>query len=1151
MTITHLDAREHLVRALRYDLVGPMLDDELIEQRPTRWYLTGFLVPKGASEEDSTDPLGDEELGSGPVSDADDDGEADAGAAPRGWFPSSFGLSVLVPAAAPTLRVTLRWGEYTQLDAAASLARWQAHQPERLAAIQKPPRARPGEQAAPEKVRSPPPLWQRKAHTATFDVPITSRPHPIPGAPGLRLHVQARPTLAPGLLPDTNAVSVFLVNEREPLEGARADERALFQVELEVACESGLVARTDWTGAEADDADAARTDLQYRDHGEWAVGHGVATLPVAPRGGPGSPTVSEPPGGPRLPDPVTTVVTTWLPEARVRRMEAVAVPGVPLEMETLAALPDAAALQAAVGPMLDAYADWLGRRANDTAGLTGRRRDAALALLARADTVRERIAKALTWLGTDDAAFKCFQITNLAMSKAAEQARPGAYAAGGKRPTWRLFQLAFLLLNVQSMGDGRHPDREVVELLFFPTGGGKTEAYLGVAAFTMLLRRRRGAAEAHEGAGVAVLLRYTLRLLTLDQLSRAATLVCALEVLRRAAPESLGRRRFSIGLWVGRSGTKNRMADAEKDLSLYKSNPKDPRRAPGVPLTACPWCTRPFTPDSFAIEKRNSKPWALRVACVDDDCPFHRDNSEGIGVPVAVVDEQVYRELPTFLLATVDKFAMLPWRGAAGSLFGKVSGSDGDGWYGIGDPLPSTARRLPDGLLPPELIIQDELHLITGPLGTMVGLYETAILAFCTREGVGPKIVASTATARRATQQIRALYGRPLVEVFPPPGIDASDSFFSRTDYAETATRLYVGVAAPGRSMKAIAVRVYSVLLAAAYKDWRRGATGAANPADTYCTMVAYFNTLRELGGAQRLVQEEVNPRAGRLDERHAIQERASPWCQSRHLNFDVLELTSRQSTDQIRQTTTKLRAPYQSPDGGRNDVLLASSMISVGVDIPRLGLMVMNGQPRTVAEYIQATSRVGRETPGLVVTVHNLRRPRDRSHYERFLTFHDGFYRMVEAASVTPFSSRAIDRGLAGITVALARHGWRPLTPSKAVDRLDGIAGVPKEVAGIVAARARQHTAGASPLLVAHVQQRIHALFSDWSAIVHALQGGGVPLVYSPLESAGESLLSTAIDPPSPKDARLVRFRAPMSMRDVEPGVHLWVERDLGGEEP
>ncbi|MCB9745377.1 MAG: hypothetical protein H6741_27830 [Alphaproteobacteria bacterium] len=1133
MPLVHLDARAHLVDALRYDLIGPMLPDELIELRPTRWYLTGFLVPKGATDADYRDPTDNEELGAGFDTGQDDDaGGDDQGAARPGWFPSSFGMTLLVPADADHLHIKARWGQYHRLDAEQSVALWAEHQPERLEALRRPRRPVDGTEAdgdAEPRLRAPPPLWQRSPYEGVAEqVPLKTGAVPVKGGPGLVLHLRVAAANSPGLPPGTRAVSVFLVNERDPVEGPTGDERVLFQAELTVTCPAGLVARTDWSGLDSKDPDAERADLQYRDHGEWAVGHGVST------------EVAEGDG-----DRVTSVRTTWLPQGTVRRMQAVTVPGVPLSMEELAKVPDAAALAAMVQPLLDEYTGWIGRQRAQAVGLTSGRQATAEALMARAEIARDRIADGLDYLAREEDAFEAFRIANQAMALASRRVRPD------KEPRWRLFQLAFVLLNVASAGDAGHRDREVVELLFFPTGGGKTEAYLGVAAYVMVLRRLRGLDRPDEGAGVAVLLRYTLRLLTLDQLSRAATLVCALEVLRRDDAR-LGRRRFGIGLWVGRSGTDNRMVDAEKRLSMYRSNPRDPRRSPGVPLVSCPWCRTPFTPDCFNIEKRGSKPWALRVGCADFDCDFHVDNSDQVGLPVSVVDEQVYRELPTFLLATVDKFAVLPWRGAAGTLFGRVAAGDPDGFYAVGEAVPGSARRLPEGLRPPELIVQDELHLITGPLGTMVGLYETVIDRL-SRDAAGrpPKILASTATARRASQQIRALYARPVVELFPPPGLDPDDTFFARVDEAETATRRYLGVAAPGRSMKAVAVRVYSTLLAAAYKDWKPRGSGLENPADTYCTLVSYFNTLRELGGAQRMVQEEVAPRAARLDERHALQEKQSPWCLGRHLSFDVLELTSRQSTDQIRQATGRLRAPYQSDIGGRNDVLLASSMISVGVDIPRLGLMVMNGQPKTVAEYIQATSRVGRETPGLVVTVHNLRRPRDRSHYERFTAFHAGFYRMVEAASVTPFSSRAIDRGLAGVVVALARHGWRLLTPPKAVDRLDTVANVPNDVAGIVATRLQAHAPGVQPGAVAHVQQRVQSLFSDWSGIVHSLVGAGVPLVYSPWEiKGGEPLLSTAVDPPSPKDARLVRFRAPTSMRDVEPGVHLWVEHDLGGED-
>ena len=1128
MSLSHLDVREHLVAALRYDLIGPMREDELLELRPTRWYLTGFLVPKGGSESLMSEILEAEELASGSGSDADDEASGqDQGPATPAWFPSSCGLTVLVPAGATELLAQVRWGEYSRLEGEETAALWHQHQPARAAELEKPRGALDGEEAEGEaepKLRALPRLWKRLSCSAQDTVALRSRRWALPGSRGLALQAQVRPARAPGLPPGTLALSLFVVNDRDTVSGPALDERVIFQVELTLRCEAGFVPRADLSDLRSDDPDLSRADLQYRERGEWAVGHGVSAE-VCQRQG----------------EQVTAVRTAWLPEARVQRMKAGAEAGVSLGMETLAPL-DGPGIAEAVGPLVSAYTAWITERLGELEPLNPERKATAERLLGAAQEARDRVAEGLALLQRDPTALLAFQLTNQAMAMAARRARPD------DEPRWRLFQLAFLLLNLPSLFDPDHRHREVVELLFFPTGGGKTEAYLGVAAFAMLLRRLRGRERPDQGAGVAVLLRYTLRLLTLDQLGRAATLICALEVMRRQDPR-LGGLSFSIGLWVGRSGTDNQMAEAEKRLSLYKGRAR--YGSPGVPLLRCPWCNAEFEPDCFSIEKRDAKPMALRVGCIDPDCPFHFDNSLDIGVPVAVVDEQVYRELPTFMLATVDKFATLPWRGAAGALFGRVVARDGQDFYTLCERPPKGAVRLPDGLPPPELIVQDELHLINGPLGTMVGLYETVIDAL-SRDSAGraPKIVASTATARQAQRQIQAIFGRAYTEIFPPPGLTPDDTFFSSADARPEASRLYVGVAAPGRSPKAIAVRVFSTLLSAAYKDWKAAnGGGLGNPADTYCTLVAYFNTLRELGGAQRLVQEEVAPRAERLHERRALQDSVNPWCLRRLLASEVLELTSRQSTEQIRQASGQLREPYASASGGRNDVLLASSMISVGVDIPRLGLMVMNGQPRTVAEYIQATSRVGRNTPGLVITVHNMRRPRDRSHFERFTAFHEGFYRMVEAASVTPFSSRAIDRGLAGVVVALTRHLWPLLTPPKGVTLLDRVAEAPEQVAERLVARLRAHAREVPPLLEAQLRQRVAALFSDWSEIAYTLREEGVQLNYSSWELAGgKPLLSTVVDSIEGRPERMARFRAPTSMRDVEPGVHLWVENGLGG---
>ena len=325
-----------------------------------------------------------------------------------------------------------------------------------------------------------------------------------------------------------------------------------------------------------------------------------------------------------------------------------------------------------------------------------------------------------------------------------------------------------------------------MDLLFFPTGGGKTEAYLGLAAFAMVLRRLRHPGEKGlAGAGVSVIMRYTLRLLTLDQLARAAGLVCALELEREKDVARYGEWPFEIGLWVGKAATPNilgRKGDGRSDSARTKVRQfkADPKGKPSpIPLENCPWCGTRFGPDSFALLPNDDQPRELRIVCTNFECDFTRDRA----LPIVAVDEPIYRRLPAFLIATVDKFASLPWVGQAGALLGGAERHDATGFYGAAEPGKGT--RLAAPLPPPDLVIQDELHLISGPLGTMAGLYEAAIEALCVREidgrAVRPKIVASTATVRRAQDQIQALFARPLTQVFPPPGPDRRDSFFART----------------------------------------------------------------------------------------------------------------------------------------------------------------------------------------------------------------------------------------------------------------------------------------------------------------------------------------------------------------------------------
>jgi hypothetical protein len=773
----------------------------------------------------------------------------------------------------------------------------------------------------------------------------------------------------------------------------------------------------------------------------------------------------------------------------------------------------------------------------------------------KAALAHKRIQAGIDLLASEPQVLDAFRFANQAMAVQARRRNPDDYQ-GDNRPCWRLFQLAFLLLNLPSIANDGSPDRETVELIFFPTGGGKTEAYLGAIAFTLLLRRLRRRERPDQGLGVAVMLRYTLRLLTLDQLGRAASLICALEMIRKEHPVRLGDVRFAVGLWVGRSATANTMKEVGERIKEYKAstakNPSSP-----FPLTECPWCGTKLGGDSFALKPSTSAAEEVVVGCLSSKCDFN-PNRNPEGLPVLFVDEQIYRELPGFLIATVDKYAMLPWRGEAGMLFGRVLARQGRKFVGPldgkNDSKAAGNVRLPEGLRPPELIVQDELHLISGPLGTLVGLYETAVETLCSREEDGrlfrPKILASTATVRRAREQIQALMGRRETALFPPPGPDDSETFFATVN-RKAPGRLYVGVAAPGRAMKAITLRTYVTLLSAAQKLYD---TADRDTADAYMTLVGYFNSLRELGGMRRLVEDDVRVRCGKAAQRKpegALQ----PHLATRLLQKEPVELTSREKTGTIKDSKARLAKPHADPE--HVDVLLASNMISVGVDINRLGLMVVAGQPKTTAEYIQASSRVGRQAkwPGLVVTCLNVHKPRDRSHYEQFAAYHDSFYRFVEVTSLTPFSGPALDRGMVGTLVAMIRHLRTTLMSAESAMEIE-----PNRSIANLAVKALSERAGRQPgvgadhdRIVDAIAKRGQNVVDAWISIVTEARAQAGRRSYSRFDrarEAGKPLLYLSLDDDKPQEGTdEAKFAAPTSMRDVEPNVHLWLERrQLGG---
>lgn len=569
---------------------------------------------------------------------------------------------------------------------------------------------------------------------------------------------------------------------------------------------------------------------------------------------------------------------------------------------------------------------------------------------------------------------------------------------------WRPFQIAFLLMDIDSVVDDVSEDRSIVDLIWFPTGGGKTEAYLGLTAFTIFYRRLNCL---RESGGTAVIMRYTLRLLAAQQFTRAATLICACEYIRQ---DSLGRRHkypayalgnepVTIGLWIGGTHIPNKNSDAKYHLDklisvskpYYVRNEKE--RHNKFQVLKCPWCGTKMVKDekgrqlvgSWGYKMRDGKHFYMH--CPHEECHFTSR------LPIQIIDEELYETPPTLLFGTVDKFAMMPWDGRIGAFFSLGSGNRA-----------------------PELIIQDELHLISGALGTVVGLYETAVDAACSQKGIRPKIIASTATIRKAKEQCSVLYNRDVMQ-FPAPGIDAEDSFFAKeapVDYAKGVYgRKYVGIMPSGKTKAMTEIRMMSALL---QRTDMMDLPYAVK--DKLWTLTAYFNSLRDLGKASTLVDDDVKDFIIRTAHRFFITPR---------LIIGADELTSRVSTTELNETLDKLEKVEYSEENRAakryaSNILLATNMISVGIDVARLNVMLMMGQPKLTSEYIQASSRVGRNYPGVVFVQYDATKSRDRSHYERFRSYHESYYRFVEPTGATPFSKPARERALHAVLTAMIR---------------------------------------------------------------------------------------------------------------------------------
>jgi hypothetical protein len=1163
---TSYDVRAELEALLERDLLGPRdgAHEELPPKiPPAERYLLGRLVPRTrpgdplplAADEAAGELLEPElidrevtESGEGPG----DDVEPGAAQRTGSMAASSLGLSFQVPTGVDRLVVEARWGVYAPAPSEVHLT----------------------EQGRPRTV------WRRTPAGGEVEIDLT-QPDAPPCVPDpdregvvVRVAVRDRGTC--------RVVDVALVND-QPVPDTSVDTARTYQTSLTVTALDGaeavFVGHNDpelSTPTSTSDPERRHLELLYRRFRQYAHGRQCA-VDADIRDGETR---------------AWRLRTTCFPAADVPlTVPGASLGGLVLDMARLGS-PELARdeLVRALRPLADGYRQWLAeQRHRLTEPEVARYEPAGTHALERAEQIADRLDRAVDLLRDDGLAREAFRFANQAM--AVQRVRSEVTRARLAEPevpvgellrrfdvpdrrSWRPFQLAFVLLCLPGLTDPAHPDAHrddtgQAQLLFFPTGGGKTEAYLGLTAYTLALRRLQGVvgegADARDGSdGVAVLMRYTLRLLTAQQFQRAAALLCACEHLRRERIDSgdarWGTTPFRIGLWVGSKVTPNSYDEARR--AVQDARGVDEALGGPLQLAACPWCGARLSPgrDLQVDDKRRR----VLLFCSDPegDCLFTARRSPDEGLPVLTTDEEVYRLTPALVIGTVDKLAQLPWKAATATLFGTVdTRCSRHGWmspdFGFctgrhtrTGTLPATAPEPAMRLRPPDLVIQDELHLIADALGSMVGLYETVVDALCTRRQGGrtvrPVLVASTATVRRAAEQVEQVFARELA-VFPPPVLDSGETFFSTVvpPSPSAPSRRYRGICAIGERFKAIEIRVAAAVLehAQALLD-RHGAA-----ADPYMTLVDYFTSTRELAGMRRLVEDDVADRlasqqVGTRRRRPTVSELTSRMPSSRIATtladlerpFDA-RLDSSAALDALRGRDEAARAELREALQGRVqplDVLLATSMLQVGVDVQRLGLMLVTGQPKSTAEYIQATSRVGRDRgrPGLVLTLYQWSRPRDLAHYETFGYDHATFGMRVEGLTTTPYSDRALDRGLSAVVAAAVRHAGPGALPNPAAGQVPLLGEPARPLLDLVAERAARVTHDNAAVDEARAQAQLR--LDSWHHRRTTLPSGA----FGYQRAADVTGLLA-----KPEDGPWQRWTAPMSLREVEPEVLLQVD--------
>jgi len=1066
--------RECLIQYVRQELIGPANGpyDPLYEDSPAERYLMGVLFPRDA---DNSVVLDDEDEAKTATDHEEVDDSPISSLFQR--LPASMGVSFYVIGS--KVRVEIVGSEY------------QKPSKTDLAAIESmPEEERPYGPNAQEKW----PKWVRseifgreKPQEFLIDLSMqNSTQLDVLDGKG-KLHVLTR-RMGGGFL-----VTVSLVNSAvHEKEGGKINPAdCIFQAGLRCKAVGGVIGEYPSIQSLSYDDEEEELALQYSDHVAYAIGHGCsASWKEAPMGAEFVETEFMPVSEVK---PVTTSVDGDSKVLSIQYLSDGSVSTIDLAKN--------------LNHFVDDYAAWVSKI--ESAEFDQRYPSARIRIINRIKDALSRMRAGVDVIASNPKVRQAFNLANLSMlmqmihseisaEKHPRNASPMKHVNYSSKQysekSWRPFQLAFQLLVLPSLVDSDREDRDFVDLLWFPTGGGKTEAYLSIASFEMLYRR---IALGEEGLGTAVLKRYTLRLLTAQQFQRASTLICALEIIRRDRSDLLGDMPFRLGLWVGQASTPNHYTNNSNEgkgaLELYKDVMNQARPENPFQLQKCPWCGTEIIPKKISDDIKDygvsATESTFKFYCPSDECEFHDE------IPVTVVDEDIYANPPTFVIGTIDKFARLAWDARSASIFG----------------APAPHRK------PPSLVIQDEMHLISGPLGTIAGIYEAAIDTLIESKGLKPKIIAATATIRRSGDQVQKLYAGK-VTVFPPPGLRASDSYFSRENREERG-RFYIGLMGQGHSPVTSVVRASAALSQSVYE-----ANLSDEAIDSWWTQVIYHNSRRELGKTMTLASDDIPAR---------VEVIASDHNRVRLNPVNVEELSSNVRGADIPRILEDLEA--SSETGDAVDLLPCTNMISVGVDVSRLGLMLIIGQPKSTSEYIQASSRVGRSKSrpsGLVFTLYSPSKPRDRSHYESFVHYHSALYRYVEPTSVTPYAEPARRRALHAAVIIVARHacGLGENEDAGLFDRNNPV--IQKNMKKLI-----ERMVAADPTEKAGIERGVEQVFQEWEEAIADANNSRRPLRYQAREGRQFRGLMTSFDATNAEGWKTLN-----SMRNVDSEVAIHV---------